>query len=303
MAFIPSSGSSSLPSAAWPNRQPKFGNRLDAGPSKPLPFDPLHKQGGDQSELKRISGAQPDSGAKPENSTDAPENNPPRKPRLFGDTARMTTGFLLEDVVPPLLGFAFVAGPVGWAITLGSLPLSYLSGKLGRRIASGVEHQNLPAGLKSFQEFRESFRNRDKLQDGGQLLAKWNQFVDDALNIRSGQYKMIGGMLSNYLRLTPNSKIGKILTSKRFLKANIYHDVAQANSAGGAIKAGAKGGMSFWFYNNFLPAAGGAMEKAADVMWGPFKWPFKGMGWILHNLPFLQLGKDLMFSSPAASKK
>jgi hypothetical protein len=219
------------------------------------------------------------------------------RPGIFGDKVRLATGFILEDVVPPLLGFAFLAGPLGWLITLGSLPLSYASGKLGRRIASGVKPDNLPPAMKSFQDFREGFRNRESLKGQYDLLDKWNVFIDDALNVRSGFAKMIGGLVGSYLKVSKDSKMGQLLSSQRFLKANICHDVAQASSVGGAIKAGANAGLGFWFYNGFLPGAGLALEKGSDMMWGPLKLPFQSLGWILKNLPLLKLGKD-MLSTP-----
>lgn len=226
--------------------------------------------------------------------TTTPETKPPTgwKNKIFNDKARLATGFVLEDVVPPLLGFAFVAGPIGWAVTLGSLPLSYASGKLGRRIASGVNKDNLTGSMKSFHDFRESFRNRHELKESGALINKWNTFIDDALNIRSGQYKALAGALGGFVKVNANSRIGKILSSKQFLKANIYHDVAQADSVGKAVKAGAKGGASYWFYQG-VQGIGLAMEKASNAMWGPFKWPFKGIGWLLANLPLLKTAKDL----------
>lgn len=219
--------------------------------------------------------------------------SPKQANRLFGDKARLAAGFVLEDVVPPLLGFAFVAGPVGWLVTLGSLPLSYAAGKAGRKIAGSVHQENLTGGMKSFHDFREGFRNRHTLE-GTQLLDKWNTFIDDALNIRSGQYRSLIGMLTGRLKVSQNSKIGKILSSPQFLKANIYHDVAQADSIGKAVKAGAKGGMGFWFYQVCLPGAGQFMEKVGQNLWGPLKWPFMGIGWTLKNLPLLKLGKDMM---------
>jgi hypothetical protein len=213
--------------------------------------------------------------------------------KFFGDKTRLAAGFILEDVVPPLLGFAFIAGPIGWLVTLGSLPLSYAAGKAGRRIAGSVNHNNLTGGMKSFHDFREGFRNRHTLQ-GTQLLDKWNIFIDDALNIRSGQYRSLIGMMAGGLKIGQNSKLGKILSSPQFLKANVYHDVAQADSIGKAFKAGAKGGMGFWVYQVALPGAGQFMEKTGQNMWGPFKLPFIGIGWILKNLPLLKLGKDMM---------
>lgn len=229
-------------------------------------------------------------------STTAQEKPDGWKERLFGDKARLAAGFILEDVVPPLLGFAFIAGPIGWLVTLGSLPLSYAAGKAGRRIAGSVNQNNLTGGMKSFHDFREGFRNRHTLQ-GTQLLDKWNTFIDDALNIRSGQYRSLIGMMAGGLKIGQDSKLGKILSSPQFLKANIYHDVAQADSIGKAFKAGAKGGMGFWFYQVALPGAGQFMEKAGQNMWGPFKLPFIGIGWILKNLPLLKLGKDMMSTS------
>lgn len=223
----------------------------------------------------------------------AQTNSPGWKNKLIGDKTRLAAGFVLEDVVPPLLGFAFVAGPVGWMITLGSLPLSYAAGKAARRITSGVNKDNLSGGMKSFHDFREGFRNRHTLE-GTQLLDKWNTFIDDALNIRSGQYRSLVGMLGGGLKVGKDSRIGKILSSPQFLKANIYHDVAQADSVKGAVKAGAKGGIGFWFYQVALPGAGQFMEKAGQSMWGPLKWPFTGIGWVLKNLPLLKLGKDMM---------
>ncbi|WP_373531192.1 hypothetical protein [Vampirovibrio sp.] len=261
----------------------------------PLPFDPLHKQKAGDSFKHAAAPSKSD----PQSRPTTPETG---KSGLFGDKVRLTTGFILEDVVPPLLGFAFVTGPLGWLVTLGSLPLSYASGKLGRRIASGVQPHNLPPAMKSFQDFREGFRNRENLKGQYDLLNKWNVFIDDALNVRAGYPKMLGGLVGRYLKVSKDSRIGQVLSSKQFLKANVYHDVAQANTMGGAFKAGAKGGMGFWFYNAFLPGAGLTLEKAADMMWGPFKAPFKGLGWILKNLALLRLGKD-MLSPPRPANK
>ncbi len=215
------------------------------------------------------------------------------KHRFFGDRSRLALGFFLEDVLPPLLGFAFLTGPIGWVITLGSLPLSYLSGKLGRRIAKDVKAENLSGGMKSFHEFREGFRNRHELQ-GTQLMDKWNRFIDDALNVNAGKYQAFAGMFAKFLRVNQSSKLGQILCSKQFLKANINHNVAQANSVGGAIKAGAKGGIGYWFDTVVTPGIGTAMEKSADCMWGPFKWPFKAGGWLLKNWQLLRLGRDVI---------
>lgn len=268
------------------------GNGKEAG-QKPLAFDPLHRNASaDRAELRIQANQTLESGEKTSQIGDQAKATGWN--RLFGDKTRLAAGFILEDVVPPLLGFAFVAGPVGWLVTLGSLPLSYASGKLGRHIASGVDKNNLPQGMKSFQDFRESFRNRDKLKGQYDLLNKWNVLIDDALNVRSGHAKMLAGILGNYLKVSKDSKVGRILSSKQFLKANIYHDVAQANTVSGAFKAGAKGGIGFWFYNVCLPGVGLALEKASSTLWGPFKWPFMGLGLLLKNYGLLKLGKDVL---------
>lgn len=272
---------------------PAFAGTSCKKTEQPLVLDPGHQQPGNdafQSAPASSPAHHPAQNATPENSsaTNSGRNG------VFGDKARLATGFILEDVVPPLLGFAFMTGPLGWLVTLGSLPLSYASGKLGRRIASGIKPEHLPPAMKSFQNFREGFRNKENLQGQYDLLEKWNVFIDDALNVRSGHAKMIGGLLGGYLKISKDGKIGQILSSKQFLKANVYHNVAQANTVGGAIKAGAKGGMGFWFYNGFLPGAGLALEKGADLISGPLKLPLNGLGWLLKNMALLRLGKDML---------
>lgn len=279
---------------------PAFGGKPFKKKEQPLAVDLGHQQpGNDAFELdlsaSRVHQPVQDDIPKSSSATTHGRNG------IFSDKARLATGFILEDVIPPLLGFAFMAGPLGWLITLGSLPLSYASGKLGRQIASGVKSDNLPPAMKSFQDFREGFRNREKLQGQYDLLDKWNVFIDDALNVRSGHAKMIGGLVAGYLKISKDGKIGQVLSSKQFLKANIYHNVAQANTLAGAIKAGTKGGMGFWFYNGFLPGAGLALEKGADMISGPLKLPLNGLGWILKNLALLRLSKDI-YCSPTVER-
>ena len=150
--------------------------------------------------------------------------------------------------------------------------------------------------MQSFHDFREGFRNRDKLQSSTELINKWNVFVDDALNVQSGKYRWLAGLVGNKLNVKSNSKMGRFLSSPQFLKAGIYHDVARSDSVGQAIKSSAKGGFSFWLYNTALPGTGMAMEKISSKLWGPFKLPFQGIGWMLKNLALLKLGKDIMFS-------
>jgi hypothetical protein len=226
---------------------------------------------------------------------------PPPKPagpptifsKLLGDRSRASLGIILEDIVPPMLGFAFVAGPIGWAITLSSPLLSYASGKLGRYIARDVSLHNLPSSMQKLQDFRKALNGRENLKEG-ELVDKWNQFIDDALNIKVSRFKGIANFALNRLKISQTGFVGKILNNPNFLKAKMYSNISHANSMGGAVKAGTKGGISFWFYQYFLPGVGKVLEKIANILPGPLKWPFKLLGWLMDHFPSLKLAKDML---------
>lgn len=203
-------------------------------------------------------------------------------------------GIFFEDIVPPAMGFAFLAGPLGWVITLGGMVLSPISGAFGRYISRDVDHAKLPTHMKSIHDFRTALRNREGLQKG-ELVDKWNQVIDDTLNIKVSRFQGIANFLLNRLKLSQTGYVGRILNNPNFLKAKMYSNMAHADSVGGVVKAGAKGGVSFWFYQFFLPGVGRILEKISNVLPGPLKWPFKLIGWLMDHFPTLKLAKDLAF--------
>lgn len=225
---------------------------------------------------------------------------PPMLSKLLGNNTRTVLGVILEDVIPPMLGFAFLSGPLGWVITLGSFPLSYASGKLGKHIARDINHEALPPTMRKFQDFRAALKNNQNF-NGEEVIEKWNHFIGDALNIKTSRFKALNQMLSSRLSLSKNGFIGRLLNNPAFMKAKMYNNVAHADTVSGAIKAGARGGIGFWFYHSLLPGIGRAMEKMSNWMPGPLKLPFKGIGWLVAHFSEVQLAKDVMLSSAKKS--
>lgn len=228
-----------------------------------------------------------------------PLEPPPRpigKPTLFsrflGDRSRAALGIFFEDIIPPAMGFAFLAGPLGWVVTLGGMALSPVSGAFGRYISRDVDHAKLPTHMKSIHDFRTALHNRENLKEG-ELVDRWNQLINDTLNIKVSRFQGIANFLMNRLKLSQTGYVGRILNNPNFLKAKMYSNMAHADSMGGVVKAGAKGGVSFWFYQFFLPGVGRLLEKLSNVMPGPLKWPFKIIGWLMDHFPALKLAKDM----------
>lgn len=225
----------------------------------------------------------------------------------FGITPslRFSMGFILEDMVPPLLGFAFLGGPVGFALTVASAPLSYLSGKLGRRLTRDVTPEQLPGKMKNFHSLRESLKKPGGIvdaKDKSQLVNRWNTLVDDLLNIRESRLSGLLRFTANYLKVAPGGQnfISRVVNNPNFLKARVYHDISKADSAGKAMKAGVKGGAKFWWYHKALPKVGSFLQKVSNALPGPLKAIVNFIGRVFKDFGWFMMIKDALFPKEAA---
>jgi hypothetical protein len=256
------------------------------------------------------------SGAKKgKTSTEATENASPdadpkaTKPNAQGKkgffslshSTRQGLGILFEDIIPPLLGFSFIAGgPVGWGLTIASWPLSYASGKLGRHVSKSVDSTQVNGHVQNLKKLSNAFKGAD---NGDQVIDQWNHCINDVIDAGpkglQGMLRFVGGkFLTNR-----NGWLGRVINTKQFFNARINSDIAHANSLAQAGKAGVKGGFVFALQYKVLPAIGRFVDKMANGAPGPLKWPFKGLAKLLENYPYFSLAKDVfMAPKPSPSK-
>jgi hypothetical protein len=236
------------------------------------------------------------------NISTTPATRPVKSRFAIPPSVRFGLGFILEDIVPPLLGFAFLAGPMGFLLTIASAPISFLSGKLGRRLIRGVNDENSSARLKKVHAFRDFLKNPG--EDKEQFVSKWNKGIGDLLNIRESRFSGPLRFMANRLKVSQGGQnfISRIVNNPNFLKARIYHDISQSNSIGGAVKSGAKGGLMFCLYHKVLPKIGRMLEGIAAVLPGPLKWACNAIGKLLKDFGWAVMFKDMLWppKKPAA---
>ncbi len=217
-----------------------------------------------------------------------PESTPPAAGK--GQNGRILLGLFFKKVVPLLLSLAWFAPPWGLIIGLAGIPLSFISGRIGNHIMKGVDEDKASGAAANFKKLDDLLSNPTGAKDG-EVVDHLNRTLEDLLNVK--RFPFLTDFLTKYAKLSKDKGIGKVLNRYTMLKANVYTEVADSDSIGGAAAATIRGGWQYFVYFKLLPGIGEWLEKMSTAAPGPFKYVFKGLGLLLHYFGFLKLAKDM----------
>lgn len=299
----------------------RFASTLPAAPVRPLfgTGDDKKKPGGegDQVVKRQAAGGDakgtgktndpnapaPAEGAQPTDANpDKPQEPAQGQPAYQGGNhnGKIMAGLFFKKIVPLLLSLAWFGGPVGIAFGIAGIPLSYMSGRLGKKMLEGVDEKQVNGSAANFKVLNEILEGQRNAKDG-EVVEQLNRTLEDLINVK--KIPILTDQMRKYLKLSKDSGIGKYLNNYTMLKANVYTEVAEADSVGGAAVAAAKGGWEYFLYFKILPGIGKSLEKASNTAPGPFKWVFKGLGFLLHYFGFFKLAQGMSGGNNDSNKQ
>lgn len=219
--------------------------------------------------------------------------------RAYGhveNNLREAARIVLCDIAPLALSVLPLVGipGVGFAFALASLPMSYLSGKLGRRLARDVNPDDLNPAFQYLHKVKHALTS--KQSDGGNVVDKINQATDDLLNVRN-MPAIFSTTLLPMLKVKPDSGVAKLLTkmnSMALMRAEVNIRLAQAENRKDAGKAMFNGVKDFTVYS--------AMNKLGTALSTSSIPGAKVAGQFLKNAAWVKIAADLLKSREANGK-
>jgi hypothetical protein len=237
------------------------------------------------------------------------DSKPKPKYGYFNNNLRAGLGFVLGDLVPIALSLPVAGGIPGFMLAVACIPLSYISGKIGRSISKNVDVENLNPLFKYAAEIKSALTAPP--QEDGQapnVVGRLNQATDKFFNTADDLFNLgtmgKGAFIANglksvkdwfhtKLKLSPNSKLGQFLdrfTKQRVattvLRAEVNMRVSQAPSIGKATMAAGKGFFD-WVYYAALHWVGEPLSKVNFM-------PIKALGEMLKHAALVKIGFDAM---------
>ena len=204
---------------------------------------------------------------------------------------REAARIVLCDIAPLALSFLPLVGipGVGVLFALASLPMSYVSGKLGRKISKNVDAETLNPVFKYVHQVRNAITQPGKGQNGN-VVDLINKATDDLLNVHN-MPALLSAKLLPLLKVNPEGKVAALLkkmNSMAIMRAEINTRLANADNGKEAGKAMYAGVKDFAIY--------GAMSKMGAVMEGSSVPGFKMLGAFLKNAAWVKIAADLVNS-------
>ncbi len=213
-------------------------------------------------------------------------------PRVYGRTEnnlREGTRIVLCDVAPLALSVLPLVGlpGVGFMFALATLPLSYLSGKLGRRIAKDINPNELNPVFQYVHRIKAAISSKPTGPNGN-VVDVINKATEDLLNVR-GLPAFATPYLLSLLKIKSNSRAAKLLTKLNgiaLLRTEVNVRLAQSQNSKEASKAMMTGAKDFALFSG--------MNKLGTAMVTSSLPGAKWVGEGLKNAAWLKIAADLV---------
>lgn len=202
---------------------------------------------------------------------------------------REAARIVLCDIAPLALSILPLIGIPGFGLLFGiaTLPLSYLSGKLGRKVAKDVNPDDLNPAFKYVHQVKHILTQKHDDKNGS-LVDNLNKATDDLLNVRNMPAFVTTTLLPR-LKVKQGSWSSKILTRMNgmaLMRAEVNIRLAQAENSKDAGKAMFNGVKDFAVYS--------AMNKLGTAMVTSSVPGAKWAGEVLKNAAWVKIAADLL---------
>ena len=196
---------------------------------------------------------------------------------------------MLCDVAPLALSVLPLVGlpGVGFLFALATLPLSYVSGKLGRRIARDINPNELNPAFQYVHRIKAALGSKHNGPNGN-VVDVINKATEDLLNVR-GLPAFVVPHLVPLLKVKPDSWAAKLLTKLNgiaLLRTEVNIRLAQAENGTEASKAMMSGVKDFALFS--------AMNKVGTAMVASSMPGAKWVGEGLKNAAWIKIAADLV---------
>jgi len=245
--------------------------------------------------------------AEPEAPHTSDQTNKPgeKSQRTYGhkeNNIREAARIVLCDIAPLALSVLPLVGipGVGFVFAVATLPMSYMSGKLGRHVAKDVNTDDLNPAFQYIHKVKHALtqshgKNGPNGKDGN-VVDSINKATNDLLNVRN-MPAIFTSTLLPMLKVKQGSWAAKALTkmnSVALMRAEVNIRLAQAENGKDAGKAMFNGVKDFALYS--------AMNKMGTAMVASSLPGAKWAGEFLKNAAWVKIAADLLHSREAEKK-
>ena len=175
--------------------------------------------------------------------------------------------------------FGFIPGMI-----IGTIG-SYISGKIGKRLLTNVDHAKLGPITQQVKNIQEMITG-EKSIDGGKLPNAVNNLYKNLLEVPLSKYPRIKEWLLKKLMLNPNGPIAKLLSGVVQIRLNMFQEVAAADNLKDAARAAKKQGWESTKYHWLFPKIGSWLSHITTHTPWFIRWPANGIAWILKFFPW-----------------
>jgi hypothetical protein len=287
--------STAFPAAA----KPHFSGKNDPLPPGPTPLAPVPSTAPDGVSFDTLNTSPHD------RLKGALKLEAPRYGRLQNNI-REVVRIALMNVLPLALAPISLAGWPGFILSLALMPLLYVAGRAGRSIGKHVDPENLTGALRLFRQLHAlvsptlTMQERKSLQQklseapspearesilqefrGRDHLDKINQTLSDfaataklpklfSFFIPNDQFRQ---WMMTALKMDGATRTGRfvnaIINNQTLFRSQVFSDIANSETAGIALRSGAKGVWQGFIDFTFMPKVGMFLTQMASAPWCP----------------------------------